>query len=327
MKKPWEKLRRNVTAKGNTGDAVLFVEPELKTGSHNTQHGAEEPTGTREAGRWESRCALSLYMREVGAVGLLTREEEIELAIRIRAGDEEARAHMICANLRLVIKIAREYEGLGLPLLDLINERNLGLMKAVERFDPAKGSRLSTYGSWWIRQNIRRGLARQGKTIRLPIYLVDQISHLGRASAKLQVILGREPTDEVLAAELKLSLVRVAKLRMAAIRPLSLDAPLGDDQSSRLEDVVPDEYAALPGCELDDRGQVEMVLGLLKKLPPREASILRHRFGLGGRRERTLEEIGESLGVTRERIRQIQNAALGKLRKMLSQLETISLPA
>jgi RNA polymerase primary sigma factor len=258
-------------------------------------------------------------MREVGQVALLTLQEEIQLAARIKRGDKKAREHMIRANLRLVVKIAREYEGLGLPLLDLINEGNMGLMKAVERFDPAKGGKLSTYSSWWIKQSIRRALANQGKTIRLPVHVADKIYHMRLAELRLQETLGREPTEEELAQELETTPRRVAALRTAAIRPASLDAPLGDEDSSRLGDVVPDEMAASPAESLERRTTAEKVLELVEKLPDREASILRFRFGLGGGSERTLEDVGKKFGVTRERIRQLQNLALGKLRNMLEQ--------
>jgi RNA polymerase primary sigma factor len=250
---------------------------------------------------------------------LLTPQEEVQLAARIKRGDKKAREHMIRANLRLVVKIAREYEGLGLPLLDLINEGNMGLMKAVERFDPAKGGKLSTYSSWWIKQSIRRALANQGKTIRLPVHVADKIYHLRLAELRLQETLGREPTEEELAQELDTTPRRVAALRTAAIRPASLDAPLGDEDSSRLGDVVPDDMAASPAESLEHRTTAAKVLELVEKLPDREASILRFRFGLNGGAERTLEEVGKKFGVTRERIRQLQNLALGKLRQMLEQ--------
>jgi RNA polymerase primary sigma factor len=267
----------------------------------------------------ESASAITLYMREVGQVPLLTREEEVQLAARIKRGDRRAREHMIRANLRLVVKIAREYEGLGLPLLDLINEGNIGLMKAVERFDPAKGGKLSTYSSWWIKQSIRRGLANQGKTIRLPVHVADKIYHLRLAELRLQETLGHEPTEEELAQELNTTPRRIAALRTAAIRPASLDAPLGDADSSRLGEVVPDEMAINPSESLERRTTTVKMLELVEKLPDREARILRFRFGLGGGTEKTLEEVGKKFGVTRERIRQLQNLALRKLRQMLEQ--------
>lgn len=267
----------------------------------------------------ETANAITLYMREAGQVPLLTPEEEIELAARIKQGDEAAREHMIRANLRLVVKIAREYEGLGLPLLDLINEGNIGLMKAVERFDPAKGGKLSTYSSWWIKQSIRRALANQGKTIRLPVHVADKIYHLRLAELRLQEALGREPTEEELAQELKTTPRKVAALRSAAVRPASLDAPLGDEDSSRLGEVVPDESSPNPAEVLERRTTAAKVLELVNRLPEREATILRFRFGLHGGPEKTLEEVGRKFGVTRERVRQLQNLALQKLRRMLEE--------
>ena len=265
--------------------------------------------------------AIRLYLREIGQVKLLTVPEENELAKRIKKGDKAAREHMIKANLRLVVKIARDYEGIGLPLLDLISEGNIGLMKAVERFDPRKGGKLSTYGSWWIKQSIKRALANQSKTIRLPVHLVDKISKMRRMSMKLQELLGREPTDEELAAELDTTAARVSAMRTASIRPASLDAPVGDDNSSNYSELVEDERAVNPYDELEDKTVVNMLQDMVKHLDEREATILRFRFGLDGGNEKTLEEVGQKFGVTRERVRQIQNLALRKLRKMIERLE------
>ena len=197
----------------------------------------------RERSSYDGDTAIKLYLREIGQVKLLTPQEEIELAARIKKGDKKAREQMIKANLRLVVKIARDYEGIGLPLLDLISEGNIGLMKAVERFDPAKGGKLSTYGSWWIKQSIKRALANQSKTIRLPVHLVDKISKMRRTSMRLQEELGREPTDEELGEELGITASRVSQMRMAAIRPASLDAPIGDEDSNNFAEVVQDESA------------------------------------------------------------------------------------
>src|SRR5437764_3278961 len=191
----------------------------------------------RERSSYDSDTAIKLYLREIGQVKLLTPQEEIELAAKIKRGDKKAREDMIKANLRLVVKIAHDYEGLGLPLLDLINEGNIGLMKAVERFDPAKGGKLSTYGSWWIKQSIKRALANQSKTIRLPVHLVDKISKMRRTSMRLQEELGREPTDDELGEELGITASRVAQMRMAAIRPASLYAPIGDEDSNNFAEV------------------------------------------------------------------------------------------
>ena len=274
-----------------------------------------------ERGRYDGDSAIKLYLREIGQVALLTIEEENELAARIKKGDKKAREHMIKANLRLVVKIAHDYEGFGLPLLDLISEGNIGLMKAVERFDPAKGGKLSTYGSWWIKQSIKRALANQSKTIRLPVHLVDKIAKMRRVAMKLQEEFGREPTDEELAEEMGMSPSRVAQMRTAAIRPASLDAPIGDDDSNNFSEVIKDENAATPYQKLEDKTVTNMLQEMVKTLDQREATILRYRFGLDGGNEKTLEEVGEKFGVTRERVRQIQNIALKRLRKMIEKLE------
>jgi len=286
---------------------------------------AESDTTTfiqRENSRYDGDTAIKLYLREIGQVKLLTPQEEIELAARIKKGDKKAREQMIKANLRLVVKIARDYEGIGLPLLDLISEGNIGLMKAVERFDPRKGGKLSTYGSWWIKQSIKRALANQSKTIRLPVHLVDKISKMRRTALKLQEELGREPTDEELADEMDMTAARVRQMRLAAIRPASLDAPIGDDESNNFSEVVEDENAATPYEDLEDKTVIGMLQDMVKHLDDREATILRYRFGLDGGSEKTLEEVGKKFGVTRERVRQIQNLALRKLRKMIEKLES-----
>jgi RNA polymerase primary sigma factor len=281
----------------------------------------EELPVTRERSSYDRDTAIKLYLREIGQVKLLTIQEEIELAARIKKGDRKAREQMIKANLRLVVKIAHDYEGFGLPLLDLISEGNIGLMKAVERFDPAKGGKLSTYGSWWIKQSIKRALANQSKTIRLPVHLVDKISKMRRVAMKLQEELGREPSDEELGEELGISASRVGQMRTAAIRPASLDAPIGDDDSNNCSEVVQDENADTPYEMLEDKTVTSMLQEMVKTLDQREATILRYRFGLDGGSEKTLEEVGQKFGVTRERVRQIQNIALNKLRKMIEKLE------
>jgi RNA polymerase primary sigma factor len=252
--------------------------------------------------RYDGDSAIRLYLREIGKTPLLTIEEEVELAERIKRGDEEARNHMIKANLRLVVKIAHDYDWLGLPLLDLINEGNIGLMKAVERFDPNKGGKVSTYAAWWIKQSIKRALANQGKTIRLPVHLVDKISKMRRVAMRLQDDLGREPTDEEIGEEMELSAVRVAQMRTAAIRPTSLDAPIGDDSdSSNFGEIIEDENAESPYQHLEDKTLAGMLRELVDTLPEREATILNYRFGLDGGSEKTLEEVGQKFGVTRER--------------------------
>jgi RNA polymerase primary sigma factor len=275
----------------------------------------------------EGASSIHLYMREVGQVALLTPAEEVELAARIKGGDDEARQHMIRANLRLVVKIAREYEGLGLPLLDLINEGNIGLMRAVDKFEPAKGAKFSTYSSWWIKQSVRRAIANQAKTIRLPSHVIDKLCRLKRAELKLQEELGREPSSEELGEAVGMPARKVEALRTAAIRPASLEMSLGDGETSRLADLVPDEKVGDPCQELDDRTTTDQLRDLLKHLDAREARILRYRFGLDGGAEKTLEEVGEYFGVTRERIRQLQNVALGKLRRWLEQRDMAPMAA
>jgi len=279
--------------------------------------------GPRQRSAYDGETAIKLYLREIGQVKLLTPAEEIRLAARIKKGDKDAREQMIKANLRLVVKIAHDYEGFGLPLLDLISEGNIGLMKAVERFDPSKGGKLSTYGSWWIKQSIKRALANQSKTIRLPVHLVDKISKMRRVALRLQEELGREPTDDELAEDLDIPATRVAQMRTAAIRPASLDAPIGDDDSNNFSEIVQDENADTPYEQLEDKTVTDMLQEMVKSLDPREATILRFRFGLDGGSEKTLEEVGAKFGVTRERVRQIQNIALNKLRKMIEKLEAV----
>ena len=302
-------------------------EATLKTNEPEERPAAETESDesadrTRERSAYDGDTAIKLYLREIGLVKLLTPQEEIELAARIKKGDKKAREQMIKANLRLVVKIARDYEGIGLPLLDLISEGNIGLMKAVERFDPAKGGKLSTYGSWWIKQSIKRALANQSKTIRLPVHLVDKISKMRRTSMRLQEELGREPTDEELGEDLGITASRVSQMRMAAVRPASLDAPIGDEDSNNFAEVVQDESAFTPYEQLEEKTVTRMLQEMVKTLDPREATILRARFGLDGGSQKTLEEVGEKFGVTRERVRQIQNIALKKLRKMIEKMET-----
>jgi len=269
----------------------------------------------------DSDTGIKIYLREIGQIPLLTPLEEIELAARIKKGDREARALMIKANLRLVVKIAHDYANLGLPLLDLISEGNIGLMKAVERFDPAKGGKLSTYGAWWIKQSIKRAMANQGKTIRLPVHLVDKISKMRRVSLQMSEELGREPTDEELAEEIGISSGKVSQLKTVSIRPASLDAPISDDDSTKFGEIVGDEDAQTPFELFRDKNMRDEVSELLEVLDNRERKIIFQRFGLDGGNPKTLEEVGKKFGVTRERIRQLQNIALVKLRRALAKKE------
>jgi RNA polymerase primary sigma factor len=272
----------------------------------------------------DSDQGFQLYLRQIAQYPLLTPEREIELAAKIKRGNKEAKAEMIRANLRLVVKIARDYANLGLPVLDLISEGNIGLVKAVERFDPAKGGKLSTYGSWWIKQSIKRALANQGKTIRLPVHLVDKIAKIRRVGAGLSDELGREATDEEIAEEVGMNASKVTQLKQAAIRPASLDAPVGEEDSTEFGELVGDVAAVDPFESLSDKNMQVEVGELLGQLDDREKKIINARFGLDGSDPITLEEVGDKFGVTRERIRQLQNIALGKLRKALNKRERMN---
>jgi len=267
--------------------------------------------------RYDADSSLRLYMREISETPLLTSKEEIELAALIRKGDQDARTRMIKANLRLVVKIAQDYSNYGLPLMDLISEGNIGLMKAVERFDPAKGGKLSTYGSWWIKQSIKRALANQSKTIRLPVHMVDKIAKLRRVMTLLTESYGREPTDEELCGETGMAPKKLSLLKRAAQRPTSLDSPVGDEERSSFAEIIGDEHAENPFEVLSDKNMLNQIDSLLEVLDERESKIIKARYGLSGKNAMTLEEVGREFKVTRERIRQLQNIALDKMRKSL----------
>lgn len=264
---------------------------------------------------------MRVYLREIAKTALLTPQEEVELAGKIKMGDSAARSHMISANLRLVVKIAHDYANFGLPMSDLISEGNIGLIKAVERFDPAKGGKLSTYAAWWIKQSIKRALANQSKTIRLPVHLVDKIAKIRRLSMSMSEDLGREPTDEELAEEVGISAPKLAQLRIASLRPASLDAPVSEDDGKELGETVGDLEALTPLEQLSDSNLIDELGGVMGVLDERERRIICARFGLEGAPPKTLEEVGKKFGVTRERIRQLQNGALGKLRRALRRRE------
>ena len=268
------------------------------------------------------RSGLQLYLQEIAKTPLLTIAEEVTLARRIRRGDQAARDHMIKANLRLVVKIAFDYKDFGLPLLDLISEGNIGLIKAVMRFDPRKGGKLSTYAAWWIKQCMKRALANQSKTIRLPVHLVDKISKMRRAAMKLAEEFGREPTDEEVAMELDIPVNKVAHLKSVSIRPTSLDAPIGEEgESATFGEIVRDENASSPYENVRERNLKSDLNRMINSLDRREADILRMRFGLDGHDVLTLDEVGKKFKVTRERVRQLQVLALKKIRELMARNE------
>ncbi len=269
----------------------------------------------------ETDTGLNRYLREIGRIPLLTLEQEIELAAKIKKGDAAARERMINSNLRLVVTIAHDYANLGLPLLDLISEGNIGLTKAVERFNPTKGAKLSTYAMWWIKQSIKRALANQSKTIRLPVHLVDKVAKVRRVSLQMSDELGREPTNDELGEEIGIPSDKVARLKSVGIRPASLDAPIGDDDSTKFGEMIGDEEAQTPFELLRDKNLRGEVDGLIEVLDGREKKIISQRFGLDGGKPKTLEDVAKHFGITRERIRQLQNIALAKLRRALSKKE------
>jgi len=256
----------------------------------------------------ERDTSIKLYMQEIAKNDLLTPQQEVELADRIQRGDMEARATMIKANLRLVVKIAQDYSKYGVPLQDLISEGNIGLMKAVERFDPEKGGKLSTYAAWWIKQSIKRALANQSKTIRLPVHMVDKISKTRKISNAMAEELGREPTDQELAEEIGISRSKLAMIKQASQRPASLDAPVFEGEVAEYGDILGDENTVDPAATLSSKNMHSNLDDLLEVLDEREQRIIDARFGLDGQKPMTLEEVGMEFGVTRERIRQLQKA-------------------
>lgn len=281
---------------------------------------AEAITDVRELPS-NDRNVMRTYMQEISKTPLLSKQEEVGLAKRIKAGDKSARDHMISANLRLVVKIAYDYNNFGLPLLDLISEGNLGLIKAVERFDPEKGGKLSTYAAWWIKQSIKRALANQSKTIRLPVHLVDRISRMRKVTAQLADELDREPSDEEIGYAMDMPVNKVAHLKSVSIRPASLDAPVGEDGDTTFGELVGDDNETTPLENLQDKSMSNDIKSVIDRLDDREAEIIQLRFGLDGNRPLTLEEVGERFKITRERVRQIQNIAIHKMRRLMTDNE------
>ena len=257
---------------------------------------------------------VKLYLKDIGKVPLLSPEQEVELAKRILNGDEEAKAKLCEANLRLVISIAKRYSGKNMQFLDLIQEGNLGLLKAVEKFDYTKGFRFSTYATWWIRQSITRALADQARTIRIPVHMVETINRLGRESKKLLQELGREPTTEELAERLGMPANKVSEIQKIALDPISLESPIGEEEDSKIADFIEDDTSVSP-VENATRSMLRgQLLSVIDTLTPREQKVIRLRYGLDDGNPKTLEQVGQEFNVTRERIRQIEAKALRKLR-------------
>ena len=257
---------------------------------------------------------VRMYLKEIGKIKLLTPEEELETAKRMAEGDEDARKRMSEANLRLVVSIAKRYVGRGMQLLDLIQEGNLGLMKAVEKFDYTKGYKFSTYATWWIRQAITRAIADQARTIRIPVHMVETINRVLRTSHSMVQTLGREPTTEEVAKELHMDVSKVEEIMKIAQEPVSLETPVGEEEDSHLGDFIQDDDASQPSEEASYTLLREQLEDVLATLTPREQQVLRMRFGLQDGKPHTLEEVGKEFDVTRERIRQIESKALRKLR-------------
>ena len=257
---------------------------------------------------------VRMYLKEIGKVSLLTQEEEIELAVRMSQGDEEAKRRMAEANLRLVVSIAKRYVGRGMLFLDLIQEGNLGLIKAVEKFDYTKGYKFSTYATWWIRQAITRAIADQARTIRIPVHMVETINKVIRVSRQLLQELGHDPSAEEIAAEMNIPVEKVRDILKIAQEPVSLETPIGEEEDSHLGDFIPDEDASEPSEAASFSLLKEQLMSVLATLTPREEKVLRLRFGIEDGRTRTLEEVGKEFNVTRERIRLIEAKALRKLR-------------
>ena len=274
----------------------------------------------------EERSPIRYYLDQIGKTPLLTLEQETALARRVLKGDEAARQKMIQSNLRLVVRIAKDYDNFGLSLMDLISEGNFGLIKAVERFDPDKGGKLSTYASWWIKQAIKRALASNGKTIRLPVHMVDRIAQMRRVTARLTVEIGREPHNDEIAMAMEIPLSKVVHMQSIANRAASLDQPVGLEGDATLGDLVKDESERTPFETLRGKSDNAEIGEMLAALEPREAEILTHRFGLNGESPLTLEEVGDLFKLTRERVRQLQQSALMQLRRIMTERQKLLTP-
>ena len=288
--------------------------PEIEELNEIEEVTEEEMSDVKVDDSYSTDDPVRMFLKEIGKVPLLTAEEEVELAIRISQGDEEAKRRMTEANLRLVVSIAKRHVGRGMLFLDLIQEGNLGLIKAVEKFDYTKGYKFSTYATWWIRQAITRAIADQARTIRIPVHMVETINKVIRVSRQLLQELGHDPSAEEIAAEMGMPVEKVREILKIAQEPVSLETPIGEEEDSHLGDFIPDEDASEPSEAASFSLLKEQLMEVLDTLTPREKKVLELRFGIVDGRTRTLEEVGKEFNVTRERIRQIEAKALRKLR-------------
>ena len=303
-------------------DASEIDLSKFMTGSKDPRADKKNAKAAAKNGPVTKNDSMKVYMHDIGQISLVSKDQEVTLAAQIHGRDhddhDEARATLIEANLRLVVKIAHDFKGLGLPLLDLISEGNIGLMRAVEKFDPSKGAKFSSYAAWWIKQSMRRALANQSRVIRIPVQSAGKINKIKSVKMKLAEQLGREPTDDEIAANLGFSGRTVTGLRLADLRTFSLHDPIQQGEDGEFQDIIPDQGAMSPDRILGDEESVHRLLSLLSQLEDRERLILQLRFGLDGKRPKTLEEVSQEIHRTRERVRQIQNQALAKLRAMLA---------
>ena len=309
-----KKVRRKSAAAGEGGIAAPITKKEKDSARRIALESKVAPTSKNDT--------MKVYMAEIAQISLVSKNEEAELADAIHNGNtslhEQARTTLIRANLRLVVKIAHDFKGLGLPLLDLISEGNIGLMRAVEKFDPSKGAKFSSYAAWWIKQSMRRALANQSRTIRIPVQSAGKINKIKSVKMKLAEQLGRDPTDSEIAEHLDFSERTVSGLRLADLHTFSLQDSIQQGEEGEFQDIIPDRHAMTPDQILGDVESVHRLIDLLTKLEDRERKILEMRFGLGGYKALTLEEVSQKIGRTRERVRQIQNQALAKLKTLLA---------
>jgi RNA polymerase primary sigma factor len=324
-KEPKKELKKLPLAKPAKPVAAPRIIP-APTPTPNQDTDPTEPGLPWEELSTEERSPIRYYLDQIGKTPLLTLEQETALARRVLKGDEAARQKMIQSNLRLVVRIAKDYDNFGLSLMDLISEGNFGLIKAVERFDPDKGGKLSTYASWWIKQAIKRALASNGKTIRLPVHMVDRIAQMRRVTARLTAEIGREPHNDEIAMAMEIPLSKVVHMQSIANRAASLDQPVGLEGDATLGDLVKDESERTPFETLRGKSDNAEIAEMLAVLDPRESEILTHRFGLNGESPLTLEEVGELFKLTRERVRQLQQSALMQLRRIMTERQKLLTP-